>query len=325
MPHAESKCRGLLRGWKEVRVTHLTPSELVGCGVINASFFVNRTVLCTVRDPFTRLASAAAYRGLNVSAFLDLCKGASPLDSHDLWAHCRPQSDFVRFCHKAVPVDEIDTTMRTTLAQHGVLSLRSSATKRHKNTWTTKTRKATAAQLTALEMTRAIERYGCDFKLAASGWDPAVSRQASADGLCGGGGKASASQSPEAFTARLLDDALLDITQATLGRPSRRRPKRAAPPEDSETASQVPPQTSKTSYEQHVGKSRHTLKAGARPPKLGGTGRCCRGSGADRHCWTCSSRSKTASGRSRLSPRASAPRSISPRLAVRDRDRYPDP
>ena len=157
-------------GWSHVRRAHLTPDELVRCGVVNTTFFHNRTVICTVRDPIARLASAANYHHVSVSKFLSACDHSHPRLDHNFWAHCRPQSDFFPFCQRLIPMEDIDDVLAPELSVHGI-DLHGT----HKNAGRVTSNGTSATDHTiwrmdALEMNRALRRYTCDFKLAALGW-----------------------------------------------------------------------------------------------------------------------------------------------------------
>ena len=98
----------------------MTPEELVRCGVVDDSFFRNRTVFCTARNPLDRLATAARYHGMNVSSFLHACETSDPRVNHGLWSHCRPQNDFLRFCQLSFDINQIDTDLTQQLIAYGI-------------------------------------------------------------------------------------------------------------------------------------------------------------------------------------------------------------
>ena len=158
-------------GWRNVKRQHFTPDELVRCGVVSASFFANRTNICTVRDPVSRLASGATWNKMNVSSFLAACETADPRVNHDLWVHCRPQSDFTRFCHRLVRMESIDAVLFPELEARGI-SKRAPAAHIFAARSSGGVSATTLATLgmTAGEMAAAMRRYACDFKLAALGW-----------------------------------------------------------------------------------------------------------------------------------------------------------
>ena len=154
----------------------MTPDELVRCGVVSAAFFSNRTVICTVRDPITRLASGANYFHTHVGAFLSACNRSDPRVSHELWAHCRPQSDFIPFCQRVIPMGDIDTVLAPELkAGYGI-----ALSGQHKNAGRGPYHRPrhdgmsatdhTIWQMGADAMARASRLYACDLKLAALGW-----------------------------------------------------------------------------------------------------------------------------------------------------------
>jgi len=161
---ARLKCSRIL-GWNDVRIAHLTPAELIKCGHVSETFFRNRTVICTVRSPLARLASAAAYRNMSIPRFLTACETADPIRKHGFWSHCRAQSDYLQFCDRLVETPLIDDELGPLLKSAGI-----SLHPRHRNVASEAGSSRAAAGMTRSDFFRAASRYACDFKLAASGW-----------------------------------------------------------------------------------------------------------------------------------------------------------
>lgn len=86
---------------------HMTPAELVSCGIVGPSYFESKVILCIVRDPIARAASEMSYRRLlgdrglmtrdaeGGVLMLGGCEATHPLRHHDIYAHCRPQVEYL--------------------------------------------------------------------------------------------------------------------------------------------------------------------------------------------------------------------------------------
>lgn len=93
----------------------LTPAEAVACGVVEASYYTSRYVLCLVRKPLDRLLNLLRTNFKNnVTALTQECKEVRPDRAHFLYSHCRPQTDYLYHENKPVcdlvvsnPIDHV--------------------------------------------------------------------------------------------------------------------------------------------------------------------------------------------------------------------------
>lgn len=74
----------------------LTPTEAEECGVVDLKYFRERFVLCLVRDPLDRLLTmlGTIYKN-DIAAMAAECAKARPSASHQTFAYCRPQTDYL--------------------------------------------------------------------------------------------------------------------------------------------------------------------------------------------------------------------------------------
>lgn len=73
-------------------LSHLTADEY---RTFSRDKLENATTFAILRDPYERFVSEAQYNRLTFNEQMWKCQRASPHEHHDVFAHCRPQVDYV--------------------------------------------------------------------------------------------------------------------------------------------------------------------------------------------------------------------------------------